>query len=148
MLLTSGLQMDDIGRCREMGIGSFVIKPIKQSELFDAIVACAGCPTQPTAAPASDDSPPMRAGSGRPLRNPAGRRQPGQPEGGRAAPGEAGPRVTVAGNGREAVARSASRPFDIVLMDVQMPEMDGFEATAAIRDAGSRAAARTCRSLP
>lgn len=46
---------------------------------------------------------------------------------------KAGYRVTTAGNGREAVAAVVSQTFDLVLMDVQMPEMDGCEAAVAIR---------------
>jgi two-component system sensor histidine kinase/response regulator len=41
--------------------------------------------------------------------------------------------VTVAGDGRQALAALDRTHFDVVLMDVQMPEMDGFQATAAIR---------------
>jgi CheY-like chemotaxis protein len=47
--------------------------------------------------------------------------------------GQWGHSVVVAHNGREAVALSEARPFDVILMDVQMPEMNGLDATAAIR---------------
>ena len=45
-----------------------------------------------------------------------------------------GYQVEVAGNGKEAVAAFERETFDLILMDVQMPEMDGFEATALIRE--------------
>jgi CheY-like chemotaxis protein len=49
--------------------------------------------------------------------------------------------VAVAGNGREAIARWGAQRFDAILMDIQMPEMDGIKATGAIREAEQRTGA-------
>jgi CheY-like chemotaxis protein len=50
-----------------------------------------------------------------------------------------GYQVALAKNGREALALWRSQPFDLILMDIQMPEMDGFQATSAIRHAEATA---------
>ena len=50
--------------------------------------------------------------------------------------------VTVASDGREALRKFGEQPFDVILMDVQMPQMDGFEATALIREKESRSGRR------
>ena len=46
--------------------------------------------------------------------------------------------VTVVANGRDAVSAALAGDFDLILMDVQMPELDGLEATAQVRAAGCR----------
>jgi CheY-like chemotaxis protein len=51
--------------------------------------------------------------------------------------------VEIASNGREAVERSGRGKFDVILMDVQMPELDGFDATRAIRAREKRLGVRT-----
>jgi signal transduction histidine kinase/CheY-like chemotaxis protein len=142
LMLTSAGQPEDIARCQELGIRAYLTKPVKQSELLDAIFTALGTSAGDveSAAPLTLPSPPGDGGEGR-VR---GRRRPlrvllaednaiNQKLAVRLLQKE-GHDITVVGNGREAVAAVQTKRFDVVFMDVQMPEIDGLEATAFIRD--------------
>jgi CheY-like chemotaxis protein len=109
-----------------------LVKPIKQSDLFDRIVTALGRAVRAEAAPAALSPPPGESGS-RPLRvllaedNAVNQRLVVH------LLGKRGHSVTVTADGREALAAFQRQRFDLVLMDVQMPEMGGFEVTTAIR---------------
>ena len=130
MLSSSGLQ-SEISRCAELGIAQHLTKPIDQRDLLNAITRLLGrdlaprpsLPTSmlPTDLPerrlhvliAEDNAVNQRLAASLLERR--------------------GHRVTIANNGRGAVNAVARGSFDVVLMDVQMPEIGGFEATAMIR---------------
>ena len=128
MMLTSGDRPSDIAECQRLGIASYLLKPIKQSELLEAIQLSLGLvgPTAPLLAPA-------HVRQGRPLKILLAEDSLVNQQLAVALLSGEGHEVVVANNGREAVAAVETGKFDVVLMDVQMPEMDGLEATAIIR---------------
>ncbi len=132
MMLSSANRREDAARCRELGVASYLTKPIRQSTLLDAIMTALG-----TSASVEERTPgevqPTAAGAGRSLRLLLAEDNPVNQRLAVSLLEKRGHRIVVAGTGREALAALDDGPFDAVLMDVQMPEMDGFEATAAIR---------------
>src|SRR6202023_3335862 len=135
MMLTSAGHRGDAERCRELGIAAYLLKPIRQSELREAIARVLGAREQTGAIAlitryslqdARDPETVLRilvAEDNLVNQRLAVRMLE-----------KRGHRVTVAGNGREALDALAKNTFDLVFMDIQMPEMDGFEATAGIRE--------------
>jgi len=132
MMITSGERPGDLARCREIGIQRYLIKPVRQSQLFDAIqnaiarkTGQAGAEPKEKATPARTDLKGVRIllVEDNPVNQKlAARILEGQGAG-----------VKIAPNGEEAIKMLNSEQFDVVLMDVQMPVMDGFEATSIIR---------------
>jgi len=135
ILLTSAGLKGDRARCSELGISGYLMKPVKQSELLDAIMMALGhgdeekipVITRYTIQEArrrlnillAEDNPVNQKLAVKMLE-------------------KRGHRVVVASNGKEALESLARETFDLILMDVQMPEVDGFEATTAIREKEKR----------
>jgi signal transduction histidine kinase/CheY-like chemotaxis protein len=132
LMLSSAGMRGDAERCREIGIAAYLTKPVKNSELLDTILGSLGKTLTPRAEPAlitrhslresrllhillAEDNAVNQRLAVRLLE-------------------KRGHRVTVAADGREALAAIEKQKYDLVLMDVQMPEMDGFAATTTIRE--------------
>ena len=131
MLLTSGTRPEDVTRCRELNIAAHLSKPIKQSELLDAITLCLH---GEVVAELSAHTPP--AESPRPTRVLRILLAEDSLVNQKLALGvlqKWGHTVRVANDGQEALAAWQSGDFELVLMDIEMPHMDGFQTTQAIR---------------
>ena len=130
LMLTSAGQRGDAARCRGLELAGYLTKPISQDELLDAILRVASLKSLDVkpevvtrrSLPEEKHLRILLAEDNRVNQRLAVRLFE-----------KRGHSVSIAVNGREAVEKSERETFDVVLMDVQMPELDGFEATAAIR---------------
>ncbi|PIG30946.1 PAS domain S-box-containing protein [Janthinobacterium sp. 35] len=132
VMLSSGGSLGDAARCRELGIDGYLLKPASPEELLAITMSVLGtCRGMPGATPVI-------------TRHAVRESMPGldvllvednamNRELATVLLSNAGHRVTHAENGHEALDRHAAGHFDMILMDLQMPEMGGFEATAQIR---------------
>ncbi len=134
MMLTSAGHRGDAARCQELGVAAYLLKPIRQSELREAIARVLGAKEQKGAIPlitryslhdAREPSSSLRVLLVED--NPVNQRLASR------LLEKRGHSVVVAANGLEALEALEKENFDLVFMDVQMPVMDGFETTAAIR---------------
>jgi len=132
MMLTSAGQRGDAARCRELDIAAYLIKPVAQSELLDAILRVLGTKSQEAREPELVTRHSLREGR-RGLRILLAEDNAVNQKLASRLLEKGGYTVVVTANGREALEALGRQEFDLVLMDVQMPEMDGFAATAAIR---------------
>jgi signal transduction histidine kinase/CheY-like chemotaxis protein/HPt (histidine-containing phosphotransfer) domain-containing protein len=132
MMISSVAQGNDAGRCRSIGVEAYLTKPVRQSTLLDAVldILQAGC-APATTAPVSAATGP--SGATRSLRILLAEDSPVNRLVMIRMLEKHGHTVVVATDGSEAVAAVARETFDVVLMDAQMPVMDGFDATRAIR---------------
>jgi signal transduction histidine kinase/DNA-binding response OmpR family regulator/HPt (histidine-containing phosphotransfer) domain-containing protein len=132
MLISTGNRNQDAERCRALGIPWFITKPIRISELLDAFSRMLSPRTARGVAEPSA-APPVHARL-RPLRILLTEDNLVNQKVAKRVLEKEGHVVTVCQNGREAVEAVRADHFDLILMDIQMPVMDGYEATAAIRE--------------
>lgn len=133
ILLTSGGQQGDVGRCEQLRISAHLMKPVKPSELLDAISLAVGesPSTRPRTADHDADTDQEAVVCRRILLAEDGKANQKLAMG---LLSKWGHDVTLAENGQEAVDLWQQEDFDVILMDVQMPVLDGMKATSRIRE--------------
>ena len=130
MMLTSRDQVESVALCRKMGVETYLIKPISSSDLLGSIRLAVGVHT-----PASTVTPPTAgiSASSLSLRILLAEDTLVNQKVAMGMLGKMGHRITLATNGLEALEQWRQNDFDLILMDVQMPEMTGLQATQQIR---------------
>src|SRR5262249_3768409 len=132
MMLSSTDRASMAERCHELGVSTYLHKPIREDELLQAILQVVGPAGRPEDRPEAAEPEAPRTAERRLCillaeDNPHNQRVV------KLMLARESHSTTIVNNGREAVEEWGRRAYDLVLMDVQMPEMDGFQATAAIR---------------
>jgi PAS domain S-box-containing protein len=128
MMVSSSGSTDEINRCHELGIEHYLVKPVGQSELLNAVLG-----RLDSLAAIAPRNAHQRHGL-RALRVLLGEDNVVNREVATLALRKLGHEVVVAGSGRQVLSALESSRYDLVLMDVQMPGMDGLDATAQIRE--------------
>jgi two-component system sensor histidine kinase/response regulator len=131
IMLSSGGQRGDAQRCKQLGMAAYLVKPILQSELLEALLGVLGSHPDATEHALLVANDPLW--KGRPLRVLLAEDNVVNQRLARRMLEKQGHTVVVAGDGVMALAALERGRYDVVLMDVQMPIMDGVEVTAAIR---------------
>ncbi|HOS92809.1 MAG TPA: response regulator, partial [Armatimonadota bacterium] len=132
MMLTSAGRRGDVARCREMGVAGYLMKPVRQSELRQALRMALARGTCLEAATEPITRHTVRQAR-RQLRVLLAEDHPVNQKLATRLLERAGHVVTVVADGQEALDVFEPGRFDVILMDVQMPRMDGVQATMAIR---------------
>jgi signal transduction histidine kinase/DNA-binding response OmpR family regulator len=132
ILLTSAGQQRDAERCRRQGVVAYLLKPIGKSELLSAILSA--LTQKPGDSAANVVIRPGLPRTSRKLQILVAEDNPVNQKVVLRMLEKMGHIATVAANGQEALAVLASHSFDLIFMDVQMPEMDGLTATKSIRE--------------